>query len=100
MRVKMLSLDLAQDFIGNGGRPSATNQRELAQMRGYLELGLRTQLTARQQECVRLYYYEGLTLEQTGERMGICESAACKHIKKARERLRTFLETAQQLGLV
>lgn len=97
MRTKVISLDLAQEFLGTGGEKAGSNRGDLEAAQRLLELGIRTQLTDRQQECVRLYYFEGLTLEQVGEQVGIAPSGVWKHLHRARERLRGFLDLSLQV---
>ena len=52
------------------------NRRQRQFYRAILQEGMKTQLTARQREAITLYYGEGLTLAQVGERLGVSPSAA------------------------
>ncbi len=53
-----------------------------------LELAVRCELTARQRECLRLYYQEGETVTRIAERLGVGAPTVSRHLKKARARLR------------
>ena len=44
-------------------------------------------MTPRQREILGLYYDEGLTMSQIGERLGLNRSTVCRTIHRARERL-------------
>ena len=43
-------------------------------------------------EAVLLYYYQGFTLEETAETLGIASSSASGRLKRAKEKLRTALK--------
>lgn len=49
-------------------------------------------LTEDQRECVFLYYYEDLKIEEIANIVGKSPSAVAKHLSRAREALRTTLE--------
>lgn len=49
-------------------------------------------LPRKQREAVLLYYYHGLTLEQTAGALGIRPASACTRLKRARARLKHLLE--------
>ena len=52
-----------------------------------LRTARRQVLTPRQREILGLYYDEGLTMSQIGERLGLNRSTVCRTIHRARERL-------------
>lgn len=49
-------------------------------------------LPCRYKEVVLLYYYQGLTMEETAETLGVAVSTISTRLKKARQRLRLDLE--------
>ena len=49
------------------------------------------ELTQRQRQCLDLYYFQGLTQEETGRRLGVTAATVSRHIKRARERLQQVL---------
>jgi len=44
-------------------------------------------LTARQLDCLSLYYFDGLTQAQIGRRLGISQRAVCYHLRSGRGKL-------------
>jgi RNA polymerase sigma factor (sigma-70 family) len=50
------------------------------------------ELTARQLQCVRLYYSKGMTMREAASSLGVSTSTVSRHLKKARARLRRVLE--------
>ena len=49
-------------------------------------------LPCRYKEAVLLYYYQGLTMEETAETLGVAASTISTRLKKARQKLRLDLE--------
>lgn len=49
-------------------------------------------LSARQSECIKLYYLEGLTFAQIGSKFGITREAVRQNIKKAIEKIRKLAQ--------
>lgn len=72
--------DLAE--WGRSGAPD--NRRQLEQLRQKLRTARRQVLTPRQREILGLYYDEGLTMSQIGERLGLNRSTVCRTIHRAR----------------
>lgn len=83
-------------FLGReDGEKAATNRRELQAAKALLRRAIPRELTGRQQECVRLYYFQGLTEEETARRMGISRPTVCRHLQKARRNLQGVMTYAQ-----
>ena len=102
MRHKVLSLDTipadrnkalgVTDCLFDAAPEDGANERQRrARLVCY---AIEHELTDRQREFVRLYFYGGLTLKQTGAALGVTEAAACKRINKALDRLRHVLRYA------
>ena len=49
------------------------------------------ELTPLQQECIRLYYYDGLTMEQVGQTLGVQKSSVSKALRRSRQRIEKVL---------
>ena len=49
-------------------------------------------LPCRYKKAVLLYYYQGLTMEETAETLGVAASTISTRLKKARQKLRLDLE--------
>lgn len=56
-----------------------------------LRRAMEGELTQRQRQCLELYYFQGLTQEETGRRLGVTAATVSRHIKRARERLQQVL---------
>jgi RNA polymerase sigma factor (sigma-70 family) len=65
--------------------------REYRRMLKALTKAVDGELTKRQRECVRLYYYEGKNLVQIAQELQIGAPTVSKHLKKARMRLSAVL---------
>ena len=71
----------------SGGVGPKRRAGQLEQLRQKLRTARRQVLTPRQREILGLYYDEGLTMSQIGERLGLNRSTVCRTIHRARERL-------------
>lgn len=88
MRTKTLSFDRMQAWIGQEDRPrESTNALDLQAAAAVLRTAMEWELTGRQRECVRLYFYENRTMEEIGSMLGISRSTVCRHLQKAKARL-------------
>ncbi len=95
MRTRLLSYDKLEGLLGQrDDEELSTNQNQLQAAKRVLRTALLRELTGRQKECVRCYYYEGLTQEETARRLGISKPTVCRHLQKARKRLGEILEYA------
>ncbi|MFR1478294.1 MAG: sigma-70 family RNA polymerase sigma factor [Hydrogeniiclostridium mannosilyticum] len=65
-----------------GGSDEARHRAVLRVLRRAME----GELTQRQRQCLELYYFQGLTQEETGRRLGVTAATVSRHIKRARER--------------
>ncbi|MGE4547947.1 MAG: sigma-70 family RNA polymerase sigma factor [Intestinibacillus sp.] len=52
---------------------------------------MQDELTARQHEALCLHYLEGLSQRQIAVRWGVSPSAVCRHLQRAKTRLRRLL---------
>ena len=85
-----LSFDLLENRIASAADTSEENEDRKRLLRT-LGKAAEGELTPRQKECVRHYYGEGKTEQEIAELLGVQRPAVCKHLKKARERLRRVL---------
>ena len=97
---RIVSFDALENILGqsDNGKES-TNLGNLQAAKAVLRSALSQELTARQLECVSLYFYEGLTEEEVGKRLGVSKSTVCRHLQKAKLRLSKAIgygETARQ----
>lgn len=103
MRTKIFSLDDAKGFLFNQNLEDSLADHSTQRFssskvaKAALRVALERDLTPRQRECVQLYYFQGLTMEQTGERLGIGKPTVHRHIKKAKARLERALAFAIEI---
>ena len=88
-----LRFDLIENYVGCNDRTDepADNRREREQMLRVLSNVITGELTQRQQQCVRLYYFEGMKMHQIADVMGVQTPAVSRHLKRARNRLHMVL---------
>lgn len=88
MATKMVSFDKIENLLGvNDFEEISTNVHRVNAAKQALKTALRDELTDRQRECVTLYYFNGMTEEQTANELGITKSTVCRHLQKAKRRL-------------
>lgn len=97
MRTHILSIEEAQNYLGSQPQNPAGNRPNLQAAQAVVRLAIQQNLTPRQRECVQSYFFEGLTMEQVGEKLGIGKSTVYKHLQKAAGRIRRALQYAQAL---
>lgn len=89
MNTRLISFDRVEHLLGREDREEESTSREkLKAAKAALRLALERELTPRQRECVELYFYLGLTEEETGRRLGVSKSTVCRHLQKAKARLK------------
>ena len=96
MRHKQLSFDLMEQYLGSdAGMPplsrDSDDDLEYRRMVRVIQRAVDGELTDRQRECVRLYYYEGRKMAEVAVILGIQTPAVSRHLKKARSRLENVL---------
>lgn len=97
MATKLLSFDLMEACLGTeeGCSPLARDDdrdTEYRRMLRVLPKIIAGELTQRQQECVRLYYFEGMKMHEIADTLGIQTPAVSRHLKKARRRIEQILQ--------
>ncbi len=89
MRTKLLSLDEMKAFVGRDDFDFSEDNSALMRRAGaVLREAIEEELTERQRECVKLYFFDGLREHEIGEMLGVNKSTVSRHIKKAKARLR------------
>lgn len=93
---KQLSFDLLEgtlsgkEGISKFARDSDQNE-EYRRLKCTMAKVMAGELTPLQQECIRLYYYDGLTMEQVGQTLGVQKSSVSKVLHRARQRIEKVL---------
>lgn len=68
------------------------NQEQLARLYRNLRHVRETELTKRQAEMIRLYYDEGLSVQQIAQREGVHKSTVSRTLARGRERIKRYLQ--------
>ena len=73
METKRIPWEKAQFFLTEGGGlPQDSPPPEAA---------------LRQRQCVELYFFQGMTMEEAGKALGIGKATVCRHLQKSKKRL-------------
>ncbi len=89
MRTKILSLDEMKAFVGREDFDfSEDNSALMKRAAAVLREAIETELTEKQRQCVKLYFFDGLKEREIGELMGVNKSTVSRHISKGKQRLR------------
>lgn len=92
MRRPVLSLELLGDRLQLPDRvPGGSDEARHRAVLRVLRRAMEGELTQRQRQCLELYYFQDLTQEETGRRLGVTAATVSRHIKRARERLQQVL---------
>lgn len=88
MRTKVLSYDKMRQFLGQiDGENFTSSSKELKAAIKVLSAAVDRELTLRQQECVRLYFYEGLSMPEIAKRLNIGKPVVWRHLQRAKKKL-------------
>lgn len=87
MRHRVLSLDLFGDRLEVEQRTKDEHDPERERMLKTLRSVMDGELTERQKECIRLCFFEGKSMKETAELLGVTPPTVSKHVKKACERI-------------
>ncbi len=92
MRGRNLSLDLFQERLPAASLFISSDQEEeerenRKRLIRTLQKAMEGELTQRQKDCLRFYYFEGFSQEEIAQEMGITAATVSRHLKKARNRL-------------
>lgn len=58
---------------------------------GTLKLILEKELTKRQYECIKLFYFDGLSQTEIAQRLMINQSTVCRHLRSAKSIINKIL---------
>lgn len=100
---RRVSLDEAQEFFLDleHGKGEALEKRS-RWLRGgraerVLAAAMKWDLTQRQRECVELYFFHRLTMNEIAQQLEVEPSTVCRHLKKAKLRLKRAFAYAEAL---
>ena len=83
--------EYAADMLVYTRQMAADNSQEVSRLKRNLVRCLREDLTPKQQRALILYYSEGLTMREIGERLGVNRSTVSRTIKRGEARLQRCL---------
>ena len=87
-RNQALLLDLMAWNRENG----EDNSEQIERLRRNLKVARQTELTARQEEFVHMYFDLKMSVTAIAEKEGIHKSSVSRTLKRARERLKSYLK--------
>lgn len=73
-----------------------SNRLSIETMKSILPMVIERELTAEQQDCVRLHYFEELTQAEIAGKLGITQSTVSRVLKTARKRVGRILKYSLQ----
>lgn len=95
MKTYFLSYEEMKNLLGQPDhREESSNRSDLESVRSVLRRAIRRELTPRQLECVQFYFYQKMTQEQIAQALGISKPTVCRHLQKAKLRLKRALSYA------
>lgn len=71
-----------------------TNEENLARAKRSLRVAIKDELTPRQQMFLQMYFCEGLSYQEIGEKCGVNRSTVCRSISRATATLRRCVKYA------
>ena len=88
------SLEIFGDRLPWYGRPDSAgdNTKQIMRMKTSLNNAIESELTDRQKQILRAFYFEGYTVTEISERYGINKSTVSRHLKRSREKLHQVLK--------
>lgn len=92
--MKTVHFKTGMDWLSDGAwerENQGDNRERLERLRRNLQKARREELTRRQQEIVRLYYDEGMTVRQIAAEIGRNPSTVSRTLRRAKERLHRCL---------
>lgn len=92
--MKTIHFKTGMDWLSDGAwerENQGDNGERMERLRRNLQRARREELTRRQQEVVRMYYDEGLTVRKIAAEIGRNPSTVSRTLRRAKERLRRCL---------
>lgn len=86
------SLEIMDKFCSADFGENNSNEERIALLKQALPKVIENRLSERQKECVRLYYFENMNMQQTAAALGIERSSVSRTLKRARQRIKLSLE--------
>lgn len=90
MRTKIVSLDVqfeemyANSLFSRGD----DNRTNINKMKDMVQKAMKCALTKRQRECLTMYYFEHMNINEIADKTGLHKSTVSRHINAAKNNLR------------
>lgn len=81
-----------KELNGEGNAESLESLESLERLKRNLKLAIENELTGHQRRYLSMYFFEELTMDEIGERVGVNKSTVCRTIQRARKRLNKALK--------
>ncbi len=72
----------------DGQRYSETNSIDIEKMKGMVLKAMNQALTERQRSCLYMYYFDGMTMKQIAQSLGVHPSTVTRHLQAAMVKLK------------
>lgn len=86
------SLKAMDKFCSSLSEDENTNENSLLLIKHVLPRVIEEKLSDRQKECIRLYYFEQLKMNEVANLMGIDRTTVSRTLKRGRNRIKMSLE--------
>ena len=67
-----------------------TNSADRSKMKNFLSLALGDDLTPRQRDCVKMYYFDGMKMREIAKALDIHPSTVTRHLQVSRRKLKNL----------
>ena len=74
------------DFMSSG-----TNEKQVRYLKNQLKKAMDTELTEKQRDILTEFYFEGKSVTEISDELGVNKSTVSRHLKRSKEKLRTVL---------
>lgn len=88
MRTEILSLELMMPYVGDTSSVKASDNRHLLRKAALVtQAAVETELTEKQQLCVKRHFYDGVSVTSLAEELGVSKSTVSRHLSRAKLRI-------------
>ncbi len=85
------SLEVFGDRLKPMNYGGATNEKQISQMKNMLLHAMDTELTEKQREITKDFYFGGLSVTEISSKQNVNKSTVSRHLKRSKEKLQKAL---------
>lgn len=74
-----------------------TNTQFISKLKQLLALAIEEELTFKQKEILKMYYYEKISMPQIAQKYSLNKSTICRHIKNAKRKIKSVMKYVMML---